>query len=87
MMHFWGGALITLGVHVLSDFRIMNYKPALKVVLPTLVLVAVAWEMFEWIVGLYDPLMLVIEAAKDITIGLSGGLLAHFLLSKYTIET
>lgn len=85
MMHFWGGILLALGVHAFCTFSRIHLKPTLKLVLLTLLLVTVSWEVFERSVGLYDPITYIFDTGKDMVIGFSGGLLAHIILKKYTI--
>lgn len=86
LMHFWGGALIVLGVFVFSGFSFSSFKPSLKIVLLTLVLVTVTWEVFEWFVGLYEPVTYLRDTVKDLVVGLGGGLLAYGVLKRYTIK-
>lgn len=86
MMHFWGGILLALGVHSFCTFSRIHLKPTLKLVLVTLLLVTMSWEVFERSVGLYDPITYIFDTGKDVVIGFSGGLLAHIILRKYTIS-
>ena len=85
MMHFWGGILIGLGVHSFCTFSRINLKPTLKLVLFTLLLITVTWEVFERLTGLFVTTNYLFDTAKDIVMGFSGGLLAHIILKKYTI--
>lgn len=85
VMHFWGGVLLALGVHSFSSFSRIYIKPSLPVVLIVVLMAATTWEIFERLAGLYDPATYVFDTAKDLIIGLSGGLLAHLLIRKYTI--
>ena len=85
-MHFWGGILIGLAVHSLCTFSRINYRPTLKVLLVTLVVVTGTWELFEWSAGLYDLETYVFDTLQDIIMGFSGGLLAHAVLKTDTIS-
>lgn len=86
MMHLWGGGLIALGVHTFSTFKYFSYRPTLSVLLTVLFLMTGLWEVFEYFAGLWQPAAYVTDTVQDIILGFSGGLLAHFILTKYTIE-
>ncbi|MCD5381446.1 MAG: hypothetical protein LR008_02625 [Candidatus Pacebacteria bacterium] len=86
-MHLWGGMLIGLSVHSLATFSRFNFKPTLSIILLVLVSITVTWEIFEWWADLYQSEAYLIDTIQDILLGFSGGLLTHFVLSKYTIET
>lgn len=83
VMHFWGGVLLGLGVHAFCTFSWLHCRPTLKIVLFTLLLVTISWEVFERLTGLYDPVNYWFDTVKDIIMGFSGGLIVHTLLSKY----
>jgi hypothetical protein len=85
-MHFWGGGLIALGVHSFATFSRLHFKPTVWVVLGAFLLIATAWEVFEWFAGLYDPATYLVDVTKDVVVGLSGGLLAQWVLRRYTIS-
>lgn len=86
MMHFWGGLLITLAVFVLSGFSFSSIRPTFLVVIFVLLTVTITWELFEWLVGLYEPSSYLRDTAKDLVVGLGGGLLTHAILKRYTME-
>jgi hypothetical protein len=86
VMHFWGGGLIALGVHSLSTFSFVHCRPDYKIILGVLILITGTWEIFEWFVGLYEPATYLLDTAKDVIVGFSGGLLAHTILRRYTID-
>ena len=86
VMHFSGGLLITLGLYTVCAFRRFNCNPALKMVLIILALVTVTWELFELLTNMRQPEAYLLDTVYDITIGFIGGLLAYFILRKYTIE-
>lgn len=80
VMHVWGGGLLGLGIHTFFLYRKEKHVPSLGQVLLLLAVVTGAWELFEWRVGLWDPQVYIFETAKDIFLGFTGGLLAHFCL-------
>jgi predicted membrane-bound dolichyl-phosphate-mannose-protein mannosyltransferase len=86
VMHFWGGGLLALGVHALSTFSRLHFKPTLPILLVVLSVAIFSWEIFERSVGLFDPETYVYDTVKDIILGFAGGLLAHLMLRRYTIE-
>lgn len=86
-MHFWGGCLLALGLYTFSTFQTIKFKPSFKLLLLLLLVATVAWELFEWQIGLGDLKSPIGEALKDIMVGFSGGLLTHLILAKYTIES
>jgi fatty-acid desaturase len=84
VMHFWGGMMIALGVHMLSSFSIFPFRPVLPVILAVLLFVTGVWEVFEWSVGLFDPVSHFRDTSIDIIMGFGGGILAHLGLRRYT---
>jgi hypothetical protein len=80
-MHFWGGILIGLGVHALSKLKSVPISPTLLVTIVVLITTVIAWELFEWFTGLYNPISYMMDTIQDLSLGLGGGLLAHFTLS------
>ena len=86
VMHFWGGILISLGVHSLATFSRFHFKPTLVTLLFVLAFATVTWEIFEFTVGLWQPETYVVDTIQDIILGFTGGLLAHVVLLRYTIR-
>ena len=86
VMHFWGGILIVLGVYALSTFSKVHLKPTITVLLLVLAFTTVSWEIFEFFAGLWQPETYLMDTAQDIVLGFGGGLLAHTVLSRYTIS-
>ncbi|MCA9354995.1 hypothetical protein KC865_00380 [Candidatus Kaiserbacteria bacterium] len=87
LMHFWGGVLVGLGVHSICTFSRFNCPATLQMVVITLVVMTGAWEVFEYFAGLYEPATYLPDTIKDVIVGFSGGLLAHYILSKSTISS
>lgn len=85
-MHLWGGALLALGVHALATFKRIKLRPTLPLVLLTLAIATGTWELFERWAGLYNPATYIFDTTKDVLIGFSGGLLAHWSLRRYTMS-
>jgi predicted membrane-bound dolichyl-phosphate-mannose-protein mannosyltransferase len=81
VMHFWGGLLLGLGVHALCRLKSVPVRPTLSVVVVTITVAAISWELFEWLTGLYNPVQYALDTTQDILLGFGGGLLAHFILS------
>ena len=85
MMHFWGGFLIAFGVFALTTFRRITLKPTFKIILLALVVLTLAWELFEWRVGLFDPELHLNDALQDILFAFVGGMLGYGLLRRFNI--
>ena len=84
VMHFWGGMLLGVGLHILASFSLWRFTPNVWQVCLGMASVIIAWEVFEYVVGLYDPNSYVVDVAKDVVVGFSGGLLAHVaLINRY----
>lgn len=86
-MHFWGGIMLGLGVHALCSLKSITLKPTLGLLIFTLAVATVTWEIFEWYTDLYNSTTYIVDTTKDIIVGFSGGLLAHLILSKRTIKS
>lgn len=85
IMHFWGGLLIGLGIHVLSTFSRISFKPTYVIVLIVLAVITSSWEVFEFVAKVYQPDLYLIDTVIDVVLGFSGGLLAHTVLRRYTM--
>lgn len=80
LMHFWGGVLVGLGIHAFATFRWFRLEPTTRLVLLALLIATGCWEVFEWMVGLYNHTMYVADTIQDLLLGFSGGLLVHATL-------
>lgn len=78
-MHFWGGALVVLGVYALCSLKHIPLKPTSFLIFLTLFTIMFIWEVFEWKVGLFNPPTHIFDTSKDVFVGFSGGLLAYIL--------
>lgn len=79
MMHFWGGMLVVLGVYALCSLKHIPLKPSTLLIFGTLFSLMIIWEVFEWKVGLFNPMTHMFDTTKDIIVGFSGGLVAYLL--------
>lgn len=88
LMHFWGGLLIGLAVHALATFKWLRLKPSWTVLLLTLTLFIVIWELFEAWAGLHDVDFesFLIDTMQDILLGFGGGLLAYTAVRYFKIK-
>lgn len=86
LMHFWGGALIALGVHALATCKRCTFEPDLKILLVALFVITISWEVFERAAGLYDHATYIFDTTKDLLLGFSAGLLTHVVLQIYSIK-
>jgi hypothetical protein len=85
LMHFWGGLLIAFGIVSLTTFRSVRLRPTLRLIFGVSLLFVLAWEFFEWQVGLLDPQLHWLDSLSDISLGLLGGLTGYALFKRYKI--
>jgi len=85
VMHFWGGILIVMGVRALCSLKLVPLSPTAPVIFAALVLCMVAWEAFEYAVGLYNPPTYLFDVSKDLLMGTIGGLVGYFASRRLTI--
>lgn len=87
VMHLWGGLLLGLGVHALCTLPSVSWRPTLALTALVLVMVTSTWEVYEWIYGLIDYRKdYLLDTTKDLALGIGGGLLAHYLIARYTMK-
>mgnify|MGYP006914907401 FL=1 len=78
-VHFLGGSVVALGLFTLHDLRIyvksrhLRPVPVVFIVL----LVALAWEVFEIAAGVPIEANYVIDTLTDISMGILGGLVGY----------
>lgn len=77
---------MALGMHALSTFSFVTYKPTLKLLIILLIIVTSTWEVFERSVGLFDQTTYIFDTVKDIAMGFIGGLLTHYSIRAYTLK-
>lgn len=80
MMHFWGGALVVLGVYAICSLKHIPLRPTSLLVFTTLFTLMIVWEVFEWKIGLFDPTTHFFETTKDILVGFCGGLVGYLAM-------
>lgn len=81
LMHFWGGLLLGFGFHLLAGFSYVRLQLRFWQLFLALSVVIIGWEVFEYLIGLYDPATYVFEVSKDLLVGYGGGLLAHIIMN------
>ena len=79
VMHFWGGILVVVGVYAICSLKHIPLKPTTLLIFSTLIVIMLAWEFFEWKMGLFDPLVHVADTTKDLIVGLLGGLVGYLV--------
>ena len=79
-VHFFGGAVVALGVFTLRDLRFISPKwlTATRVV-GFVLFVALVWEVYEVLIGLPIDDGYYVDTAQDIIMGLSGGVVGYFV--------
>ncbi len=80
-MHVIGGVVVALGIFTLHDLRLWvpkRYLRLLPIVLLVL-LVAMAWEVYELMIGIPIEQDYVIDTITDLLMGLLGGALGYFI--------
>lgn len=78
-VHFFGGAIVALGIFTLNDLRIYVTDRHISLV-PVLVLVfmvALSWEAYELFIGVPIEDNYVIDTITDLCMGLIGGLVGY----------
>lgn len=79
-MHFFGGAIVALGVFTLRDLRFISSTYLTpKHVVGFVLFVAVVWELFEFYAGLYQASNYYADTSLDVVMGLLGGLVGYFI--------
>lgn len=80
-MHFIGGAVVALGVFVLRDLRVLARSAHLRFipVLLAVCAVAIAWEVYEVLIGIPIEDDYVFDTTLDLCMGLLGGAVGYFV--------
>lgn len=84
VMHFWGGGLLVLMLYTITSF-FPPHRPSWLLVIAMLVCAVISWEVFEWAAGLVDTRAQWVDTIHDIILGLSGGCLMHWWLTRTKI--
>lgn len=87
-MHFFGGAVVALGVHTLVDLRIVKRGHLrTSVVVSIVFFVAVVWELFEFSAGVPIESDFILDTSTDLLVGLCGAYVGHKLSVRlYTLK-
>jgi hypothetical protein len=83
VMHFWGGALVVVGVYAICSLKHVPLKPTTLIIFSTLLIIMAVWEIFEWNVGLFNPQTYMFDTSKDVLVGLTGGLVGYFAALRF----
>ncbi|MFT5849727.1 MAG: hypothetical protein ACI9H6_000542 [Patiriisocius sp.] len=78
-MHFFGGAVVALGIFTLNDLRIVvpdRWLYTIPVVL-LVILVAMVWEVYELLIGIPIEANYVVDTVVDLVLGALGGLVGY----------
>lgn len=80
-MHFFGGAIVALGLYTLRDLKFPT--PQLLFSFPVfiflVVLVALAWELFEYRITTSLPADYVFDTSLDLILGTLGGITGYII--------
>ncbi len=79
IMHFWGGMLVVLGVYAICSLKHVPLKPTTLIIFGTLIVIIVAWEVFERAADLYNSGTYMFDVSKDLIVGLVGGLVGYLV--------
>ena len=86
LMHFWGGVLLGLLYYLAVCSRWFNFKQTTLTIVLFLLAVTVGWEVYEYLIRYTDSTNYALDTTTDIILGLSGGLLVHFLTKAYKMK-
>lgn len=86
MMHLWGGFLVAFAVLLACRCDVWRCRPQLWQVLLALGIITVSWEVFERLIGLYDPATYWRETIQDLLVGFIGGLIGYYTLRDATMS-
>lgn len=79
-MHFFGGAIVTLGFYTLRDLGLFPNKMLRLPVLIILVLaIALVWEAYEHLIGLPIFGEYTLDTIIDLILGICGGTVGYFI--------
>ncbi len=84
-MHVLGGVVVALGVYTLRDLRVLTPTwLSIFGVLAIVLIIALMWEVFEVYAGVPLDAYYYPDTAMDIMMGLTGGLIGHYIGKKLT---
>lgn len=87
VMHFLGGLFIASGVLWWLRFEIpvglRSRVPKFLTALLAIIVVGVAWEVFEYVTGMYNAVNYTLDTTLDLATDVGGMLFAYLLFKKY----
>ena len=87
VMHFLGGLLIASGVlwwlHFEIPVGLRSQVPKFLTALLAIIVVGVAWEVFEYVTGMYNAVNYTLDVTLDLVTNVGGMLFAYLLFKKY----
>lgn len=79
-MHLFGGVVVALGIFTIADLRIIkNSWINLSRVVCFVFLVAVAWELFEYMAGIPIEDNFLSDTTLDMFMGLCGAFVGYYV--------
>ena len=77
-MHLFGGAIIVFGLYSLQELGILKDRSySLLNILTAVLVIAIAWEVFQYLITTVMKDDFVVDTLSDIMFGLSGSLLGY----------
>lgn len=81
-VHFFGGAIVALGLFTIGDF-IREFPPRLLYVIPVMsgvIIIALAWELFEIFIGIpTNTPGYALDTIIDLVVGITGGFVGFLI--------
>ena len=79
-MHFFGGAVVALGVFTMRDLKFLPNSWLKPITVVTIVLfVALVWEAFEFYIVKMDQAKYLQDTSVDLLLGLLGGYVGYIV--------
>ncbi len=87
VMHFLGGLFVSASVLWWLRFEIpvglRSRVPKFLTALLAIIVVGVAWEVFEYVTGMYNAVNYTLDTTLDLATDVGGMLFAYLLFKKY----
>lgn len=78
-MHLLGGITIALGLKTVLFRTYVTFLPeSILTTVLTVLVIGIAWEVFEWSVGIVDP-SYIVDTSLDIAMDAIGGVCGYYL--------